>query len=102
MRPDFAAQINALVNVALGAIVSIYAFRCSEVATTPFGKWIRYIYVLVGLCWSGFYIATFVGAFNNINTIHLGQMIFRPTVTVTLAVIAVDHIWKKKLNGGCK
>jgi hypothetical protein len=102
MPANLASQINSLVNVVLGIILVVWALKCSRHSSTPFGKWIRYIYALIGLYWSGFYIATFFGAFNNMDTIHLGQMLVRPMVTVTLATIAVDHIWKKKLNGGCK
>lgn len=102
MSSDLPAQINALVNVVFGVMLSVWALKCAKASSTLFSRYIRYIYVLIGLCWGGFYIATFIGTFNNINTIHLGQMIFRPMVTVTLATLTVDHIWKKKMNGGCK
>lgn len=100
--PDIPAQINALVNIVLGGMLFVWALKCSKYSSTPFGKYIRYIYALIGLCWGAFYLATFLGAFDNINTIRLGQMIFRPMVTVTLATLVIDNIWRKKLNGGCK
>jgi hypothetical protein len=102
MPTNLPAQINAIVNVVLGIMLSVWALKCAKHSLTPFSRYIRYMYVLVGLCWSGFYIATFFGAFNSLDTIHLGQAIFRPMVTVTLATLAVDHIWKKKMNGGCR
>jgi len=79
-------------NICLGIIMSWASFRYYLRKRGRPWAWIKLAYVLIGIYWAGIYVIVLVYPATFFDPVWFGQALFRPALTITLAVMAAGSI----------
>lgn len=98
---EFAAILGAIANIVLAVIGCATQFVEARITHAPW-QWIKYGYAIICFLWAVFYVITLMDALNLGVTVDLNFAriwIFRPLVSLTLALIASSGIARRVTNG---
>lgn len=96
MMNDILADILSLLNVIFMAIFSYYELKCIfRIAFTQW-KWIKLLYGIIGIYWTGLYIFVFFANSAYYDTVVFGRVFVRPALTILFAIMAIGAIQREK------
>ena len=96
MQVSMIADVFALLNMALAAMLIIFGVRTFRIYRGQPWRWLILSKMIMGAYWAGVYAWVLVTEPGSFSSVLFGQLFIRPALTITIALMAAGVVMGAK------